>query len=62
MTDPTGPWASAADIADAVSKGSIRAVAVAEAALARIAAANPVLGAYTDVTAERALADGGRGG
>ena len=56
MTDPTGPWASATEIADAVSKGSVRAVAVAEAALARISAANPVLGAYTDVTAERALA------
>ena len=56
MTDPTGPWASATEIADAVSKGSVRAVAVAEAALARIGAANPVLGAYTDVTAERALA------
>jgi len=56
MTDPTGPWASATDIADAVSRGSVRAVAVAEAALARIGAANPALGAYTDVTAERTLA------
>ena len=56
MTDPTGPWASATDIADAISKGTVRATAVAEAALARIGEANPVLGAYTDVTGERALA------
>ena len=41
MTDPTGPWASATEIADAVVEGSVRAVAVAEAALARIARGEP---------------------
>lgn len=56
MTDPSDPWAAATEIADAVSTGGVRAVAVAEAALARIRVANPVLGAYTDITAERALA------
>lgn len=55
MSDPAGPWASAAAIAEAVSAGRTSAVAVAEAALARIAEANPTLGAYTDVTAGRAL-------
>lgn len=52
-----GPWSSAADIAAAVSAGRISAVAVAESALARIATENPVVNAYTDVTAERALAE-----
>ena len=55
MIDPTGPWATAAEIAGAVAAGAVSAVAVAEAALARIAEAEPGLGAYTDVTEERAL-------
>jgi aspartyl-tRNA(Asn)/glutamyl-tRNA(Gln) amidotransferase subunit A len=42
-------------IAAAVRGGEIRARAVIEAALARIAARNPTLGAFTDVTADRAL-------
>jgi 1-carboxybiuret hydrolase len=46
--------ASALDIARAVSEGATTASTVAEAALARIAAQNPVLNAFTDVTAERA--------
>lgn len=53
--DPTGPWATASDIAEAVGRGDVTAAAVTEAALLRIAAANPALGAYTDVTAARAL-------
>ena len=57
MTDPTGAWAEAAEIARAVRTGEVTAVAVAEAALARIAAGNPRLNAFTDVTAERALAE-----
>jgi aspartyl-tRNA(Asn)/glutamyl-tRNA(Gln) amidotransferase subunit A len=57
MTDPAGPGATAAEIAAAVADGSVSARAVAEAALARIAGANPALNAYTDVTAERALAE-----
>ena len=57
MTDPTSSAASATEIARAVRAGEVTAVAVAEAALARIAAQNPRLNAFTDVTAERALAE-----
>jgi len=49
-------WASAAEIAEAVTAGRTKATAVVEAALARIAARNPVLNAFTAVTRERALA------
>ena len=55
MTDPTAAFASAAEIARAVAAGRTTAVAVATAALARIAEVDPGLGAYTDVTAARAL-------
>ncbi len=48
--------ASALDIAHAVARGEITATAVIAAALTRIAAHNPVLNAFTDVTAERARA------
>jgi AtzE family amidohydrolase len=48
--------ASALDIARAVERGEITATAVIAAALARIAAHNTVLNAFTDVTAERARA------
>src|SRR5262245_33039588 len=50
------PWASAATIASAVAAGETTAVAVTEAALARIEARNPLLNAFTAVTRERALA------
>jgi 1-carboxybiuret hydrolase len=56
--DPTwvaGPCSSAEAIAAAVVAGTASAVAVAEAALARIAAENPRINAFTQVTAERAL-------
>jgi AtzE family amidohydrolase len=46
---------TASDIADAVKAGRVKARAVVEAALARIEKHNPMLGAFTDVTAERAL-------
>jgi aspartyl-tRNA(Asn)/glutamyl-tRNA(Gln) amidotransferase subunit A len=49
-------WSTAAEIADAVAKGTTTATAVTEAALARIAKHNGVLNAFTEVTAERALA------
>jgi AtzE family amidohydrolase len=49
-------WASAADIAAAVAAGRVRAGAVIEGALARIAARNPALNAFTAVLAERARA------
>jgi len=43
-------------IAAAIRAGEASAAEIAEAALARIAARNPVLNAFTDVTAERARA------
>ncbi|PWR19066.1 AtzE family amidohydrolase [Zavarzinia compransoris] len=49
-------FASAASLAADVRSGRISATAVASAFLDRIAAVNPVLNAYTDVTAARALA------
>lgn len=52
--------AAAADIADAVRNGTATARAVVEATLARIARLDPRLGAFTAVTAERALATADR--
>lgn len=46
--------ASAGEIAAVVARGEMTASAVTEAALARIAKLNPLLNAFTDVTAERA--------
>src|SRR5712672_2359893 len=46
--------ATAAEIAQAVRDGETSAIDVTEAALARIAARNPLLNAFTDLTAERA--------
>jgi aspartyl-tRNA(Asn)/glutamyl-tRNA(Gln) amidotransferase subunit A len=48
--------ATAADIAEAVRTGATTALAVTEAALARIERLDPLLRAFTDVTAERARA------
>ncbi|MEJ1161636.1 AtzE family amidohydrolase [Prosthecomicrobium sp. N25] len=47
---------TATEIADAVRSGTASASDIARTALDRIAAMNPVLNAFTDVTAERALA------
>jgi aspartyl-tRNA(Asn)/glutamyl-tRNA(Gln) amidotransferase subunit A len=55
VNDPASRWATAAEIAAAVASGAVTATTVAEAALARVAAMNGGLNAYTDVTAERAL-------
>ena len=55
--DPAGPAAGALDIAGAIARGEITATSAAEAALERIAALNPVLNVFTDVTRERALAE-----
>ena len=49
-------WATAAEIAAAVSAGKVTAAAVIEATLSRIARLNPKLNAFTAVTAERARA------
>ena len=54
MSDPLSKAATAAEIARAVSHGKAKATAVVEAALARIAAAEPVVNAVTGVVAERA--------
>ena len=48
------PETSTLDIARAVAKGEVSAVAVIEAALGRIEKLNPLLNAFTDVTAVRA--------
>jgi 1-carboxybiuret hydrolase len=49
-------WSSAAEIAAAVTAGSVSALQVTETALARIKARDPALNAFTDVLAERARA------
>jgi 1-carboxybiuret hydrolase len=49
-------WASAAEIAAAVGGGKVSALSVVDEALARIAAINPKLNAFTAVTPERAHA------
>lgn len=56
MSDVTGPAATATTIAAAVASGQVTARAVAEAAIARIAAGNSFLNAFTDVLAARAIA------
>jgi aspartyl-tRNA(Asn)/glutamyl-tRNA(Gln) amidotransferase subunit A len=53
---PDGDWLAASEIAHAVSTRKMSALAATEAALARIAAHNPVLNAFTDVLADRARA------
>src|SRR5687768_12288763 len=52
--DPTSAQATAADIAAAVKAKRVTALAVTEAALARIAARDGVFNAFTTVTADRA--------
>jgi aspartyl-tRNA(Asn)/glutamyl-tRNA(Gln) amidotransferase subunit A len=54
MTAPALP--SASEIAKAVSSGRLSALEVTEATLARIRQYDPVLNAFTDVTADRARA------
>lgn len=54
MTDPLSKAATASAIARAVMSGKVKASAVVEASLARIAAAEPTVNAFTDVVAERA--------
>jgi 1-carboxybiuret hydrolase len=51
-----GPWATAAEIAKAVAGRETTALAITEAALARIAVRDKVLNSFTAVTPERALA------
>jgi 1-carboxybiuret hydrolase len=56
MMTGNGDWLPASDIARAVASRTISALAVTEAALARIAKHDPVLNAFTDVVADRARA------
>jgi 1-carboxybiuret hydrolase len=49
-------WSTGSEIAKAVAAGKVSALAVTEAALKVIEARNPVLNAFTAVTAKRALA------
>ena len=49
-------WSTASEIAAAVTSGKTSALAVIDDALARISERNPVLNAFTAVTAERARA------
>ena len=53
-------WAGAAEIAAAVKAGKVSAREITEDALARITARDPVLNAFTDVLADRALARAAR--
>jgi len=54
MSDPISADATASEIARAVADGTVKAVAVVEAALARIAASEPTVNAFTDIVAARA--------
>ena len=58
--DHLSPWASAAEIAEAVRSRRTTARRVAEDFLSRIDALNPDVNAFTNVTAERALEEAGR--
>lgn len=54
MSDPLSKHATATEIAGAVMSGKVKALAVVDAALARITAAEPTVNAFTDIVAERA--------
>lgn len=54
MSDPLSKAATAGEIARAVSGGKVKAAAVIDAALKRIAEAEPTVNAFTDIMAERA--------
>src|SRR3954469_24933073 len=54
MSDPLSKAATASEIARAVMSGKAKAGAVVEAALKRIAAAEPTVNAFTDLVANRA--------
>src|SRR5476649_305561 len=54
MTDILSKQATAADIARSVSSGKVKASAVIEATLKRIAGAEPTVNAFTDIVANRA--------
>jgi AtzE family amidohydrolase len=54
MTDLLSKAATAAEIARAVASGKAKASAIIDATLSRIAAAEPIVNAFTDIVADRA--------
>jgi aspartyl-tRNA(Asn)/glutamyl-tRNA(Gln) amidotransferase subunit A len=54
VNDPASKAATAAEIARAVAAGKVTATDIVEAALMRIAEAEPAVNAFTDIVAERA--------
>ena len=54
MNDPLSKAATATEIAGAVMSGKVKAAAVIDATLKRIAASEPSVNAFTDIVAERA--------
>jgi 1-carboxybiuret hydrolase len=54
MSDPLSKEATATAIAGAVMSGKVKAAAVVDATLKRIAASEPAVNAFTDIVAERA--------
>ena len=54
MSDALSKSATASEVASAVMSGKVKASAVIDATLKRIAAAEPTINAFTDVVAERA--------
>jgi len=55
MSDPLSKAATATEIARAIAGGKVKAAAVIDATLKRIAASEPTINAFTDVVAERAI-------
>jgi len=55
MSDPLSKAATATEIARANAGGKVKAAAVIDATLKRIAASEPTINAFTDVVAERAI-------
>lgn len=54
MTDPLSKEATAGEIARSVAAGKVKSLAVVEATLKRIEAAEPAVNAFTDIVADRA--------
>jgi len=55
MSDPLSKSATATEIAHAIAGGKVKAAAVIDATLQRIAASEPTINAFTDIVAERAI-------
>ena len=55
MSDPLSKTATATEIVRAIAGGKVKAAAVIDATLQRIAASEPTINAFTDIVAERAI-------